>query len=117
MCSNDVNLESQLDEGKHGPNRQSPMLHEASKIMQDLLQVPMRPITRARDKHLKEALNGLMHGLWSQPQNDLERIGPSSNPNLVHLVQVNNNGLNCPILHSIFELKFILISLCYNLIL
>lgn len=79
---------------EHGSNHQSPTLQEITKIMLDLLQVPFGPITRARDKCFKEALDGLMCGLWSKVQNDLERIGPSPNLNLVHLVQVNEKLSN-----------------------
>jgi len=35
--------------------------------------VPIRPITIARTKKLKEALNGLVQNIWSKM--DLERLG------------------------------------------
>ncbi|KAH1083026.1 hypothetical protein J1N35_022787 [Gossypium stocksii] len=60
---------TQLEEStkdEYGLNHHGPTLHEASKIIQDPLQVPIRPIMRARAKCFKEALNGLMCGLWSQ---------------------------------------------------
>ncbi|KAK8299183.1 hypothetical protein V6Z11_D05G306100 [Gossypium hirsutum] len=72
-------------------------------IIQDILQVPIGLITRARAKHFREALNGLMRGFWSQAQNNLDQIGPSLDPTLVHLVHVKNefsNGLEVSI-HSL----------------
>jgi hypothetical protein len=55
----------------------------------DPLEMPIGPITRARAKKLKEALNGLVHNIWSKM--DLERLGTfkehEGHP-LIHLVQV-----------------------------
>ena len=39
----------------------------------DLLEVPRRPITRAREKRLKETLNELVQNIWSKM--DLEKFG------------------------------------------
>ncbi|PPD91519.1 hypothetical protein GOBAR_DD11544 [Gossypium barbadense] len=56
--------------------------------MQDPLQIPVGPITRARAKRFKEAFNGLMHGLWNQAQGNIVQIGLSPSPILVHMVKV-----------------------------
>ena len=39
----------------------------------DPLEVLIEPITRAREKKLKKALNGLLHNIWSKM--DLEGLG------------------------------------------
>ncbi|KAA3466113.1 Transposon Tf2-8 polyprotein [Gossypium australe] len=51
----DVNPGSSQPEDEHEPNHHSSTLHEASKTMQDSLQVPVGPIIRARAKRFKEA--------------------------------------------------------------
>jgi hypothetical protein len=39
----------------------------------DPFEMPIGPITRAREKKLKEALNGLLQNIWSKI--DLEELG------------------------------------------
>ena len=70
----------------------------------DPLEVPIGPITRARAKKLKEALNELVQNIWSKI--DLERLGTfkehkghpfnssSSGPRRAQFVW--NKGLMCP---------------------
>jgi 2'-5' RNA ligase len=67
------------------------------------LEVPIGPITRARVKKLKEALNELVQNIWSKM--DLERLGTFKEHEgqpLILLVQVQeepnswNKGLMCP---------------------
>jgi hypothetical protein len=51
--------------------------------------VPIRPITRARAKKLKEALNRLVQNIWSKM--DLEELGTSKEHEgqpLIHLILV-----------------------------
>ncbi|KAH1064490.1 hypothetical protein J1N35_029477, partial [Gossypium stocksii] len=73
-------------EDELGSNHHNPTLYKAFKIIQDLLQIPIGLITRARAKRFREALNGLMRWFWSQAQSNLDRIGSSPNPTLAHLV-------------------------------
>jgi hypothetical protein len=63
------------------------------------LEVPVGPITRARAKKLKEALNGLVQNIWSKM--DLEGLGTfkehEGQPS-IHIVQENRKicFLICP---------------------
>jgi len=54
--------------------------------------VPIGPITRARAKKLKEALNGLVQNIWSKM--DLEGLGTFIQP-LIHVVQVQEEPNSC----------------------
>jgi len=58
--------------------------------------VPIGPITRARSKKLKEALNGLVQNIWSKM--DLKRLGTFKEHEgqpLIHLVQVQEEPNWC----------------------
>jgi hypothetical protein len=62
----------------------------------DPLEVPIRPITRARAKKIKEALNGLVQNIWSKM--DLEGLGTFKEHEgqpLIHLVQVQEEPNLC----------------------
>ena len=62
----------------------------------DPLEVPIGPITRARAKKLKEALNGLVQNIWSKM--DLEGLGTFKEHEgqpLIHLVQVQKEPNSC----------------------
>jgi hypothetical protein len=62
----------------------------------DPLEVPIGPITRARAKKLKEALNGLVQNIWSKM--DLEGLGTFKDHEgqpLIHLVQVQEEPNSC----------------------
>jgi len=62
----------------------------------DPLEVPIGPITRARAKKLKEALNGLVQNIWSKM--DLEELGTFKEHEgqpLIHLVQVQEEPNSC----------------------
>ena len=62
----------------------------------DPLEVPIGPITRARAKKLKEALNGLIQNIWSKI--DLEGLGTFKEHEgqpLIHLVQVQEEPNSC----------------------
>ncbi|KAL3566435.1 hypothetical protein D5086_031850 [Populus alba] len=65
----------------------------------DPLEVSIGPITRARAKKLKEALNGLVQNLWSKM--DLEGLGTFKEHEeqpLIHLVHVQEEPNSCIIM-------------------
>jgi len=58
--------------------------------------VPIGPITRVREKKLKEALNGLVQNIWSNM--DLEGLGTfkeHEEQRLIHLIQVQEEPNSC----------------------
>ena len=62
----------------------------------DQLEVPIGPITRARTKKLKEALNELVQNIWSKM--DLEGLGTFKEHEgqpLIHLIQVQEEPNSC----------------------
>jgi hypothetical protein len=62
----------------------------------DPLEVPIGPITRARAKKLKGALNELVQNIWRKM--DLERLGTFKEHEgqpLIHLVQVQEEPNSC----------------------
>jgi len=61
----------------------------------DPLEVPIGPITRARAKKIKEALNGLVQNIWSKM--DLKGLETFKEHEglLIHLVQVQEEPNSC----------------------
>jgi hypothetical protein len=58
--------------------------------------VPIGPIIRSGVKKLKEALNGLVHNIWSKM--DLDELGRSKEHEgqpLIHLIQVQEEPNSC----------------------
>ncbi|KAH1091331.1 hypothetical protein J1N35_018588 [Gossypium stocksii] len=83
-----------------GPNINGSFAQGMSRTLQDPLQVPIRPITRARAKRFREALNGTIRGLWNNGQ--VSHLQDESNivPRMVRVVQMLNahpSGLGLPI--------------------
>jgi hypothetical protein len=62
----------------------------------DPLEVPIGPITRARAKKLKEALNGLVQNIWSKMDLEgLRTFKEHEGQPLIHLVQVQEEPNSC----------------------
>ena len=81
----DINIEVDADQANTKRNHTN-----------DPLEVPIGPITRARAKKLKKALNELVQNIWSKM--DLERFGTfkehEGHP-LIHLFQVQEKPNSC----------------------
>lgn len=60
-----------------------PITHGGPKALQDPLQLSIGPITRARDKKFKEALYGLIRGLWNNGQANHIQDGTNPFPKLI----------------------------------
>ncbi|KAH1038120.1 hypothetical protein J1N35_039863 [Gossypium stocksii] len=73
----------------NGPRFQN-LTQRAQKVLLDPLQVLVGPVTRARAKSFKEALNGLMCGFWSQVQDSYVQDGLSLNPTWTQVIQVKD---------------------------
>jgi hypothetical protein len=62
----------------------------------DPLEVPIRPITRARAEKLKEALNGLVQNIWSKMDLEgLRTFKEHEGQPLIHLVKVQEEPNLC----------------------
>jgi hypothetical protein len=49
------------------------------------LHVPIAPITRARSKKIKEALNGLIQEIWGDSKIRHSKLGPKEDEGVVNL--------------------------------
>jgi hypothetical protein len=59
--------------------------------LKDLMQVPDGPITRLRDKKIKEAMQGLVQSTWAEFANlssktPTFKLGLKEEPILIHLI-------------------------------
>ena len=55
--------------------------------LKDLFQVPIGPITRARSKKIKEALNGLIQEIWVDSKTGHSKLGPKKDEGIINLIQ------------------------------
>ena len=53
----------------------------------DPLQVPAGPITRARAKRFKEALNGLIQDTWADSEVSKSKMSPHEDPGLINIIK------------------------------
>jgi hypothetical protein len=51
------------------------------------LHVPVRPITRAKSKMIKEALNELIQEIWAGSKTGHSKFGPKEDEDIVNLIQ------------------------------
>ena len=63
------------------------MNDENQKALKDPLHIPVRPITRARSKKLKEALNGLIQEIWVNSNIGHSKLGPKEDECVTNLIQ------------------------------
>ena len=60
---------------------------ENQQAFKDPLHVPVGPITRARSKKIKEALNGLIQEIWADSNAGHSKLGPKENEGVINLIQ------------------------------
>jgi hypothetical protein len=56
-------------------------------LLKDPLHVPVGPITRARSKKIKEALNGLIQDIWVDSTTRHSKLGPKEDEGDINLIQ------------------------------
>ena len=56
-------------------------------LLKDPLHVPVGPITRARSKKIKEALNGLIQDIWADSTTGHNQLGPKEDEGIINLIQ------------------------------
>jgi hypothetical protein len=56
-------------------------------LLKDPLHVPVGPITRARSKRIKEALNGLIQDIWANSTTGHSKLGPKEDEGVINLIQ------------------------------
>ena len=60
---------------------------EHHKAFKDPLHVPVGPITKARSKKIKEALNGLIQEIWANCNTGHSKLGPKEDEGVINLIQ------------------------------
>uniref|UniRef100_A0A2N9F1F1 RNA-directed DNA polymerase n=1 Tax=Fagus sylvatica TaxID=28930 RepID=A0A2N9F1F1_FAGSY len=61
-------------------------------LLKDLLHVPVGPITRARSKKIKEALNGLIQEIWADSKTGHSKLGPKEDEGVINLIQATDGA-------------------------
>ena len=61
-------------------------------LLKDPLHVPVGPITRARSKKIKEALNGLIQDIWADSITGLSKLGPKEDEGVINLIQATDGA-------------------------
>ena len=61
---------------------------ENHKAFKDPLHVPVGPITKARSKKIKEALNRLIQEILADSNTGYSRLGPKEDEGVINLIQV-----------------------------
>jgi hypothetical protein len=56
------------------------------------LHVPVGPITRARSKKIKEALNGLIQDIWADSPTGHSKLGPKEDEGVINLIQATDGA-------------------------
>ena len=60
---------------------------ENQQAFKDPLHVPIGPITKARSKMIKEALNGLIQDIWVDSNVGHSKLGPEEDEGVINLSQ------------------------------
>ena len=63
------------------------VIDENHKAFKDPLHVPIGPITKARSKKIKEALNGLIQEIWVDFNARHSNLGPKEDECVINLIQ------------------------------
>ena len=60
---------------------------ENQQVFKDPLHVPVGPITRARSKKIKKALNGLIQEIWADSNTGHSKLDPKEDEGVINLIQ------------------------------
>ena len=60
---------------------------ENQQALKDLLYISVGPITRARSKKIKEALNGLIQEIWTDSNAGHSKLGSKEDECVINLIQ------------------------------
>ena len=63
------------------------MCDENHKAFKDPLHVLVGPITKARSKKIKEALNGLIQEIWTDSNVGHSKLGPKEDEGVINLIK------------------------------
>ena len=64
---------------------------ENQQAFKDPLHVSVRPITKARSKKIKEAIDGLIQEIWTDSNTEHSKLGPKEDEGVINLIQAIEN--------------------------
>ena len=60
---------------------------ENQQAFEDPLYLPVGPITKARSKNIKEAINGLIQEIWVDSNVGHSKLGPKEDEGVINLIE------------------------------
>jgi hypothetical protein len=83
----DLSLFDVGDDSRSNPFEERGNDENQQALLKDPLHVPVGPITRARSKKIKAALNGLIQDIWADSTTGHSKLGPKEDEGVINLIQ------------------------------
>jgi hypothetical protein len=88
----DLSLFDVGDDSRSNPFEERGNDENQQALLKDPLNVPVGPITRARSKKIKEALNGLIQDIWADSTTGHSKLGPKKDEGIINLIQATDGA-------------------------
>jgi hypothetical protein len=88
----DLSLFDVGDDSRSNPFEERGNDENQQALLKDPLHVPVWPITRARSKKIKEALNGLIQDIWADSPTGHSKLGPKEDEGVINLIQATDGA-------------------------
>jgi hypothetical protein len=88
----DLSLFDVGDDSRSNPFEERGNDENQQALLKDPLHVPVGPITRARFKQIKEALNGLIQDIWADSTMGHSKLGPKEDEGVINLIQATDRA-------------------------
>jgi hypothetical protein len=88
----DLSLFDVCDDSRSNPFEERGNDENQQALLKDPLHVPVGPITRARPRKIKEALNGLIQDIWADSTTGQSKLGPKEDEGVINLIQATNGA-------------------------
>jgi hypothetical protein len=88
----DLSLFDVGDDSRSNPFEERGNDENQQALLKDPLHVPVGPITRARSKKIKEALNGLIQDIWADSPTGHSKLGPKEDEGVINLIQATDGA-------------------------
>uniref|UniRef100_A0A2N9HEF3 Reverse transcriptase domain-containing protein n=1 Tax=Fagus sylvatica TaxID=28930 RepID=A0A2N9HEF3_FAGSY len=82
----DLSLFDVGDDSRSNPFEERGNDENQQALLKDPLHVPVGPITRARSKKIKEALNGLIQDIWADSTTGHSKLGPKEDEGVINSI-------------------------------
>jgi hypothetical protein len=88
----DLSLFDVGDDSRSNPFEERGNDENQQALLKDPLRVLVGPITRARSKKIKEALNGLIQDIWTDSTTGHSKLGPKEDEGVINLIQATDGA-------------------------